>query len=41
METVELPVPEGLVSDSERAYFSVFGDLLGPTYQVNWRSNSR
>nr|AFY13480.1 MULTIFUNCin [Balanus glandula] len=33
VETVEMPVPEGLVADSERAYFSVIGDLLGPTYQ--------
>ncbi|KAF0294116.1 Murinoglobulin-1 [Amphibalanus amphitrite] len=33
-ETVNLPVPEGLVPDSQRAYFSVIGDLLGPTFQV-------
>lgn len=34
-----MAVPEGLVSDSERAYFSVIGDLLGPTMQV--RDTSR
>nr|AFY13481.1 MULTIFUNCin [Semibalanus cariosus] len=33
VETVDMSVPEGLVPDSERAYFSVIGDLLGPTYQ--------
>ncbi|KAF0287976.1 Ovostatin [Amphibalanus amphitrite] len=33
-ETVNLPVPEGLVPDSQRAYFSVIGDLLGQTFQV-------
>ena len=33
-EVVEMAVPEGLVSDSERACFSVIGDLLGPTMQV-------
>ncbi|XP_043193355.1 murinoglobulin-2-like isoform X3 [Amphibalanus amphitrite] len=32
-ETVNLPVPEGLVPDSQRAYFSVIGDLLGQTFQ--------
>nr|AFY13482.1 MULTIFUNCin [Chthamalus fissus] len=33
VDTIEMPQPEGLVPDSERAYFSVIGDLLGPTYQ--------
>ncbi|XP_037081474.1 alpha-2-macroglobulin-like protein 1 [Pollicipes pollicipes] len=33
VETVELPVRDGLVADSERAFFSVAGDLLSPTFK--------
>nr|BAM28692.1 settlement inducing protein complex [Megabalanus coccopoma] len=33
VENVELPIPRGLVEGSERSYFSVIGDLLGPSYE--------
>ncbi|XP_037084525.1 murinoglobulin-1-like isoform X2 [Pollicipes pollicipes] len=32
VEQISMVAPEGLVPDSERAYFSVVGDLLGPSY---------
>ncbi|XP_037083771.1 alpha-1-macroglobulin-like isoform X2 [Pollicipes pollicipes] len=32
VEQIPMVAPEGLVPDSERAYFSVVGDLLGPSY---------
>ncbi|XP_037083763.1 LOW QUALITY PROTEIN: murinoglobulin-1-like, partial [Pollicipes pollicipes] len=32
VERIPMVAPEGLVPDSERAYFSVVGDLLGPSY---------